>query len=254
MVTVPTAPGTVDGYLGLVPPFNRTKEKFTAMLEALLEPMADLQSFLSELPEQFDVETAVGTQLDVIGEWVGWSRYVTYPVAGVYFTLDDDVLGFDKGMWKGPYDSDTGITRLDDETYRLFLKAKIRANSWDGTMESAVSILADIATSQSQSQFAMFDNQDGSITITITGNFPTTLFVALIDQGYFPLKPEGIRINWEITSSQGAPIFGFDIENSYIAGFDESAWAITPDYFLNSFTNEASVSSSSGRLIMLQVL
>ncbi|MDE1158447.1 MAG: DUF2612 domain-containing protein [Neorhizobium sp.] len=254
MVEVASAPATTDDYVGLVPPFNATKPKFTAMLRALADPMADLQAFFEGMPQAFDVDTAIGAQLDVVGLWVGWSRYVKVPIPGLYFTWDSDTLGWDKGLWKGPYDSDTGVTRLDDDTFRVFIKAKIRANSWDGTMQSAVSIINDIATTEQQSVFGVFDNQDGSMTITITGQYPTTLFVALIDQGYFPLKPEGIRINWAITSAQSAPLFGFDIENDFISGFDVGAWAITPDYFLNGFDNTASANSSRGHLILLQVL
>ncbi|MGC7970039.1 DUF2612 domain-containing protein, partial [Salmonella enterica] len=71
------------------------------------------------LPFDFDLDQAIGVQLDAVGEWVGISRNITVPLAGVYFSFDIAGLGFDQGVWKGPFDPDTGLTTLDDDTYRL---------------------------------------------------------------------------------------------------------------------------------------
>lgn len=54
---------------------------------------------------------------------------------------------------------------------------------------------------------------------------PSAVFLALLAGGYIPLKPEGVRVNYTIvTSVEGAPIFGFDVQNDLIAGFDVGAW------------------------------
>jgi len=255
MVEVASAPATVDEYLGLIPPFNATLPKFTATIGKLVEPFAILQGVIGNFPADYDVDTAVGAQLDVVGIWVGWPRYLPKPIEGLYFSLDVPELGFDKGIWKGPFDPDNGIVRLDDDTYRMFIKAKILANSWDGTMGQAVDILDVITVGEASSNFAMFDNQDGSITIAITGDFPSTLFLAMIDEGYFPLKPSGYWIRWEMTSAPGTPIFGFDISNDVIGGFDEGSWGITPEYYLTSYSGTTPEPEFlTGPLIHLQVI
>lgn len=128
-------------YSGLITSEHNQRPKFMAVVEALAQPMVDLQNVLGSMPGEFDLDSAVGAQLDAVGEWVGISRVVNTPLTGVYFSFDTAGLGFDQGVWKGPFDPDTGLTRLDDETYRLVLRAKIGANHWDGTLESSKAIL-----------------------------------------------------------------------------------------------------------------
>jgi len=132
-------------------------------------------------------------------------------------------VGFDQGNWKGPFDPDTGLTLLDDDSYRLVLRAKIGANHWDGTLESSKAVLDSIFGG---STFVFIqDNQDMSMTIGIAGTVPSAVFLALLAGGYIPLKPEGVRVNYTIvTSVDGEPLFGFDVQSSLISGFDVGAW------------------------------
>ncbi|MBH2876126.1 hypothetical protein I5L47_26800, partial [Serratia marcescens] len=42
--------------------------------------------------------------------------------------------------------------------------------------------------------------------------------------GYLDIKPSTVRIkNYTITTESG-PLFGFDIDNEFISGFDKGAW------------------------------
>ncbi|SPD47492.1 protein of unknown function [Cupriavidus neocaledonicus] len=69
------------------------------------------------------------------------------------------------------------------------------------------------------------DNQDMSMTIGVAGKVPSAVFLALLEGGYIPLKPEGVRVNYVIvTSVDGVPMFGFDVANQYVMGFDAGAW------------------------------
>jgi len=210
-------------YTALVTSEHNQKPDFMAVVEALAQPMVDLQNVLDSMPGKFDLDNAVGVQLDDVGLWVGISRNVSVPLSGVYFSLDTVGLGFDQGSWKGPFDPDTGLTRLDDETYRLAIRAKIGANHWDGTLGSSKAILDSIFGGGT---FVFIqDNQDMSMTIGIAGVVPSAVFLALLANGLIPLKPEGVRINIVIvTSVDGAPIFGFDMSNNLVAGFDAGAW------------------------------
>lgn len=202
---------------------HNQRPAFMAVVEALAQPMVDLQNLLGSMPGKFDLDTAVDAQLDDVGRWVGISRNVPLPLTDVYFSFDIEGLGFDQGSWKGPFDPDTGLTRLDDETYRLVLRAKIGANHWDGTLESSKAILDSIFGGGT---FVFIqDNQDMSMTIGIAGKTPSAVFLALLANGIIPLKPEGVGINIVIvTSVDGDPIFGFDMSNDLVAGFDVGAW------------------------------
>jgi len=131
-------------YTALITSEHNQRPKFMAVVAALAQPMVDLMGVLESMPPKFDLDEAVGAQLDDVGRWVGISRIIRTPLSDVYFSLDISGLGFDQGIWKGPFDPDTGLTTLDDDTYRLVIRAKIGANHWDGTMEGSVAILNSI--------------------------------------------------------------------------------------------------------------
>ncbi|QYY30228.1 DUF2612 domain-containing protein [Cupriavidus pinatubonensis] len=210
-------------YTGLITSEHNRRPKFMAVVEALARPMVTLQDLLGGMPDAFDLDQAVGVQLDAVGLWVGIGRRVATPLTGVYFSFDTAGVGFDQGNWKGPFDPDTGLTLLDDDTFRLVLRAKIGANHWDGTLESSAAILNSIFNGGTY--VFIQDNQDMSMTIGVAGKVPSAVFLALLEGGYIPLKPEGVRINVVIvTSADGAPIFGFDMNNNLVAGFDTGAW------------------------------
>jgi len=213
----------ISKYTGRVTSEHNQQPDFMAVVEALAQPMVDLQNLLGSMPGKFDLDSAVDAQLDDVGAWVGISRNINTPLTGVYFSFDTSGLGFDQGSWKGPFDPDTGLTRLDNDTYRLAIRAKIGANHWDGTLESSKAILDSIFGGGT---FVFIqDNQDMSMTIGVAGEVPSAVFLALLKGGYIPLKPEGVRVDYTIvTSVDGAPIFGFDISNNLVAGFDVGAW------------------------------
>jgi len=221
---------TTEDYLGLVTAFHRGKPKFAATIRAIVEPVVAQQAFIKHLPLDFDLDQAIGVQLDAVGEWVGRSRFVQTPIAGAWFSLDDEQRGFDRGVWLQPFDTPDGITRLDDETFRTLLRAKIAANNWDGTLPAAKAAL-EIIFPSGDTQLVITDNQDMTITFGVAGVIPSALFIALLSDGYLPLKPEGVRADYLITTVNG-PLFGFDVDNEFIAGFDDGAWGAPPSYFI----------------------
>lgn len=214
----------VTDYVGKITAEHADKPKFAAMVSAVARCFVDAQNGLTSMPAALDLDHAVGVQLDGVGKWVGVSRNVDTPLAGVYFSFDTTGVGFDSGVWKGPFDPDTGITSLDDETYRLLIRAKIGANHWDGTLAGSKAILEQIFNGDTR--VFIEDNQDMSITVGISGKVPSALFLALLAGGYIPIKPQAVRVSYYlVTSSDAAPIFGFDMANAYVAGFDAGAWS-----------------------------
>lgn len=94
-------------------------------------------------------------------------------------------LGFNQGIWKRPFDPDTGLTVLDDDTYRLVIRANIGANHWDGTLESTAAILNSIFGNPSSdlvpvhANGGVFGSGDG-----VTNIFPLTYGGALVRRFY----------------------------------------------------------------------
>lgn len=222
-------------YTDFITNYHALKPKFFDHVDLSTRPLIDINTAISGLINDFDIDMAIGVQLDAIGLWVGRSRYVSQPISGVYFSLDTDGLGFDQGIWQGPYDPDSGYTTLSDETYRIVLKAKIAINNWDGRNDSLPPIL-DAATEGSGLKMQIVDNQDMTISVWV---FPETdisdvslELIAAIKQGYLTVKAAGV---WAgdvetpsvETPSEGSKFFGFDMDNEYIAGFDDGAWEKT---------------------------
>lgn len=220
-------PSDVASYLDRIPRWNRAHPNFVANVYLLCAAGTVLTQFLQQLTTTFDVDTAIGVQLDQIGQWVGRSRRINNPITDVYFSWDTANLGWDEGVWLGPFDPIEGMVSLDDHTYRLLLKAKIGANSWDSTIGEMQDIMAPIVATSPGTLFYVQDNQDMTMTMAIAGKLPPLVTQSLILGGYIPFKPEGVRVDEFITSVDNTALFGFDGENSYIAGWDVGAWGVT---------------------------
>lgn len=214
-------------YTNLITSEHIDKPKFMAMIQVITQPYIDNILLLRNMASLFDVDTAVGNQLDIIGEWVGISRNLTVPLTNVYFSFDTPGLGFDEGTWQGPFDPGTGLVSLPDDPYRNLIKATIAENSWDGTTESAVSIWNSVFASEGIT-IAIEDYGDMTISLGIISSSPIDAVTkALLKSNQIRLKPEAVAIrNYVSPSVPNTPFFGFDIQNSTISGFDIGSWAL----------------------------
>lgn len=219
---------TLD-YLNLITSEHRDKPNFTAMISLDVSTMVQVQELLMEMViPLYDVDTAVGQQLDVIGIWVGFSRNVQVPLLGVFFEWDgsNPYVGWDYGIWQDE-DSPAAITILPDDVYRKFIKAKIAANHWDGTTDGAYEVWSEAFP---DIELLIQDGLDMSYKIAFVGGIVDALTAAVIIGGYLPLKPEGVRISEYLFPVNDGPLFAWDVENTFLAGWDDGSWprVITP--------------------------
>jgi hypothetical protein len=218
----------------LVTNYHATRPKYFDHIDLSSRPLVDIASATRGLISEFDIDTAVGVQLDTFGLWIERSRIVSQPITGVYFSWDTDGLGYDQGVWQGPYDPASGYTSLSDDTYRIILKAKIAINNWSGRNDALPPIL-DAATASSGLRRQIVNNQN--MTFPVWG-FPETdisdvslELIAAIRQGYLTVKAAGVRAG-DVeppsveTPSEGSKFFGFDMDNEYIGGFDTGAGGV----------------------------
>ena len=219
-------------YTDLITNYHRDKPLFTQHIDLSTRPLSDTAGAMNSLITAFDIDEAVGVQLDILGEWIGRQRTVTIPIAGVYFSLDTVGLGWDQGIWQGLYDPDSGYTSLSDETYRIILKAKIAINQWDGTNDALKGIL-DTALKGSGLTMQIVDGQDMTISMWVFPekdiNQVSLELIAAIRQGYLTVKAAGvyagsIDIPSIYTPTEGSKFFGFDMDNDFISGFDNGSW------------------------------
>ena len=206
-------------YTGLITSEHREKPKFKVLVAMVAGSFADITNAAASLNEAFDLDTAIGAQLDAIGLWIGLSRKVLVPISGVYFSFDTAGLGWEQGSWKGPYDPDSGITSLDDETYRTMLRAKIAANHWDGTLGHYRQIMLQAFGSFGVTVVPV-DNQDMTMDVYFFGGVMPAVVISLLENGYLLMKAAAVRINGYHVN----PVFGFDHSDVYFAGFDTGYW------------------------------
>lgn len=191
----------VNSYLGLVTSEHK-KPNYLAMLSAFCQAQVDQQNVMNSFSALFDVDLAVGDQLDKIGNWVGVSR-----------NLNQSLLG---------------VTVLPDASYRLLIKLFIAQNVWDGTIPGIYSIWNTILQ-PTVGPILIQDNQDMTMLVVLLTPPASLLSLAIVTQGYFLMRPAGVRITGYFEPSlpyPGTPLFGFDVENTTIAGFDIGAWII----------------------------
>jgi hypothetical protein len=215
----------LSDYTSLITSEHQSAPKFMAMVSLLAQWGVDRRNLLASIPGLYDIDTAVGQQLDRVGEWVGISRNLSLPLTGVYFSFDTAGLGFDQGTWQGPFDPTTGLVALPDDQYRILLYATIAANNWDGTVPGAYAAWNTVFAPLGYS-ILIQDNQDMTMSLVLLGPVPDAVTLALFTGGYLNLRPAGVGIvGYYFPSITGVPIFGFDAENPSISGFDGSAWA-----------------------------
>ncbi|MEI9692549.1 DUF2612 domain-containing protein [Atlantibacter hermannii] len=250
-------------YTELITNYHATRQLFPQHVDLITRPLTDAYVATGGLIDAFDLDNAVGVQLDILGEWIGRSRQVSTPISGVYFSWDDSNLGWDRGNWQGPFDPDEGLMQLSDDTYRVVLKAKAAINQWNGRNESIPDIL-DVALAGSGIRMAIIDNLDmtesvwvmadpnyilnptdrmivdsainGGPFINLPADYSPSQYLSnpvndlsnemvwVIKNGYLTIKPGGVRIREIITPSSGYQFFGFDIDDEYVSGFDQGAW------------------------------
>ena len=213
---------TLTEYLNLITSLYRGQPKFMALCEAMVTPVVDVQALLVETRVAFDLDDAVGAQLDQVGEWVGRTRDLATPLTGVYFAWGVEGVGWGEGTWKGPFDPDTGIIRLVDGFYRMLLRAKIAANAWDGDIPGAYAIW-DQLFGASGMLILLQDGQDMSMVVGVAGAVPDAVFRALLTGGYLPLKPAGVRVRYYALPVVEGPLFAWDCDSDAVSGWG-AAW------------------------------
>ena len=215
---------TLAEYIELITSQHQDQPRYIATVTAGVDPFVGLQEVLRGMPADFDIDEAVGVQLDALGIWIGVSRRLSTPLVGVYFSWDDTPeTGWESGSWQGEFDPDSGLVDLPDSDYRTLLKAKIAANSWDGTIPGAYEVWETVFD---EGQFiTITDNQNMTMIIGISGDPLSTIEQAMLVNGLLPLKPSGVRITEYLIVPEPGPLFAWDIPaNDAFDGWDAGQW------------------------------
>jgi hypothetical protein len=188
------SPPPASYYSGLLTSEYQNSTKLLAWLAAPLSILNDVTACLAAFDEAFDLDEAIGPQLDILGEIIGAQRLVPFQPSGGVSPL------------------------LDDPTYLIYLKARIAQNQWTGTIDSLQAIWRTLFPGGT---IVIEDNQNMTVNIILAGAF-TSILQDLITHGLIVPRPQGVLYNYSFSM---LPIFGFDSQNSLISGFDQGHFA-----------------------------
>lgn len=218
----------------VVPYLSEARERITEQfkdkvvvdkyLQLLLAENIQLQEVFRQLMQERSIDTAVGAQLDIIGDIVGQPRelidtalidyfaFVGYPGAQSYGDLDDSSAG---GYYYSYGDPLAGNTLLNDEQYRLFIKAKIIKNNTNVTPNQLLEFISFVfgvnvnnIVAEGNAEFTLMIGKELSSFEQVLLNYVS------YSSGYpsrFVPKPIGVRVNYgqfnqdNFFGFQGAP-------------------------------------------------
>ena len=158
----------MSGYLGLVTSEHRNRPRFMATVAAVTDPLCGLQELLETMRAAFDVDSAVGGQLDRTGEWIGRSRHLRLELDDVYFEWGPGAGGGARGPWEGLSAPQTGLGRPPRGTYPPPPQAKTGADPRGGALPGPGGGRGR-AFAGTGSLILMQDNQDMSVVIGLAG-------------------------------------------------------------------------------------
>ena len=187
--------------------FQYSDQPNAQMMTALMLKQATADDLATLLSNAFDLNTAVGPQLDIIGKYVGVSRKIMPAVTTATYwgfnnyTNSGNTIGFRNyagttnttGVWETYSDANQPTTNLNDQQYRLVIQLQIILNSNDGTLASIQQYLNNLLPGF----VTLVDNQNMTLTYTVNQN--SIISEALLKQ--FLPKPMGVGINVFISSS-----------------------------------------------------
>lgn len=213
-------------YLNLITSQHRDKSNYIQTVTELLRPLADVFEMAIYFDDDFDIDNAIGVQLDILGDILDRSRYLYVEITDRYFTWNAEGVGWEQGVWKEADDPIAEIRSLEDELYRRVLKAKVMSNHWDGTIDNART-LYDVVFGDLGAKVVIQDNLDMSMTVGLVGLPNTAVHRSLLALGHLFVKPAGVRINYYLYSENPEEkLFAWDAASDRLAGWDEGHWGI----------------------------
>lgn len=193
----------IESYVDLLIAQYANKPKARATVEAYVGEVVASDIF-NQVQQAFDITTAVGKQLDIIGTYRGISRevfglvqgkdffffstYAQTPVDRGFALYSDSDVSIDWFFITYP-DVNASVFTMTDEEYRQILQ-------FAAAVQSSPIALADIDQILLQffgADIELTDNEDMTITYTDTGVIPNNLFGLVVDLKILP-KPAGVEV------------------------------------------------------------
>lgn len=166
--------------------------------------------------DAFDIDTATGYQLDILGEYIGFSRNVTTPIIRDYFKSDDqenlagNTYGFTSYLDNtnsnialyAYVNSESASFSLSDDEYRTMLKLKSFINISNLSFYEVDLKLYEIFSSN----IVLFDLFNMSILYFVNETYERLIYIATLNN-LLP-KPMGVLIAGLFVNNDPTNIWG----------------------------------------------
>lgn len=200
------------------------KPKASETISSIVKRFKNNFDLLEQMEDAFDLDNAVGKQLDIIGKIVGISRNVDGVIPKIFFGFDGNVnaRGFDSAAFYTLDQQQYTDTQLSDSDYRFFIRMKIVKNHAKATMsDDNGSNLNNIVLSMFDGYAYMVDNKDMSVTIYVENSPKSYLLPYAISLDLIPL-PQAVEVKY--ISLIARKSFGFsNNQNSF--GFSSGSFS-----------------------------
>ena len=197
----------VQYYKDLIILQYRNKPKALATIDAMVRPVIMDQLPLT-LQDAFNLDTATGVQLDILGKYIGIARRVQ---------------------------TFTEWVTLSDADYRMLLKIKIALNN----LGSSLYDIQNFIITNLNGILLAFDSQNMQMSFYLNSTFVSlTLAQAIVRQGLLP-KPMGVSTSSIVFVPDLSNLFGFRyyaFQPENIVGFNSYVGFDSNTRFL-SYTN-----------------
>lgn len=244
---------TREYYESLITSEYRLAKKFKKTVGALVNYGIATDTAAESFLSAFDLETAIGDQLDALGVIVGVSRTLDFePPEGSTVDIvcpnaaemaadasDSSIYKIYKMptagqlgnaevlvsivMTGGEAEGVSGAFRVNDDTYRKLVKSRIIQDFWRGDPRTLYDMWATLYPGGG---IQVQDLQNMTFNLVIIGDF-SNLEVELIKRGYLVPKPEGVRIYIvTVVGTDGIPIFSYNYDTQEFSGY-KSWWTTT---------------------------
>lgn len=225
---------TIEYYKDLILYQYINKPKATETIKLLAkQAIADLLPI--SVNDAFDIDTAIGSQLDIIGEYVGFDRVIQSAIIRDYLTFQEqeaaisDTLGFtdynslllNVSASFYNYINALGTTSyLIDDEYRLLLKLKSYTNRSTNSAED----IAGILYTYFGPDLILFDQFDMTISYFVNASIARIVGIAY-QESLLP-KPMGVQISGVFSVADTLKVWSLISQtrnNSAVGGFSDYA-------------------------------
>lgn len=141
----------------------------------------------------WNLDTAEGWGLDVLGRIVGCSRIINVPASGTFIGFEGQptAQNWGNGIWYRGANATDNLA-LNDATFRRVIEAKARANIWDGSIPSLNRIL--MALFPTYGNCYVEDHGDMTMTLHFGATLSPVDYAIASQEGLLP-KPAGVTVN-----------------------------------------------------------